>query len=547
MSEKVGYFKKFNRLFLKTKEINLVNLVDRVTDVYGDKTAFILEEPVDYPFLKTDTITYNQVQDYVKRLASSMKALGVARGDRVAVYTSNRIEMGFIHLACMRIAAIPVPLNFMFKAGEVSYIVEDSGAKVLITDNKAFNSNLGSTDKVPKIDQWLFLETPDQIPEGAKSLIELMANADLEDSSVEPHEPQDVAEILYTSGTTGFPKGAMLTSRGVIHGLGNALKLSGLLPNIKTASTVASLPLAHIMGMRVFFNMLVAGIPWHFFKRFDPVKMLEAIQDRRPTTFVGVPTMYSQMYKAGAENYDLKSIKLWVSAADALPVPIREAFTAMSKKGRMWPLFVEVYGQVETNGITCIKVAFPWMKYSHGAVGIPITGIKVRIVDEDGNEVKRGDSGELEIKGPTTLKGYWNKPEIDKEIFHDGWFRTGDLVRKGRYKLFYFVDRKSERIKCGGYSIFSKEVEQEMIGNRKIDEVGVVGKPDEMKGEVPVAILTLKEGEHATEDELLDWARENIAHYKCPREIKIIASMPHGMTMKMKKKQLLEEIEAKSS
>jgi acyl-CoA synthetase (AMP-forming)/AMP-acid ligase II len=382
------------------------------------------------------------------------------------------------------------------------------------------------------------------IPEGFVPISQLMSESDdfLEPAKV-PKE--DIIAILYTSGTTGFPKGALLTNEGFSRTVKKEAMLSAILPNslINKQIGIFTLPVAHIMGYIMVISFLSMAVPWVFIRRFDPPKVLETIEKYKGTIFVGVPTMYVMLSLAEPEKYDLSSMRVWGAAGDAMPIEYIKKF----KKFGGWrifgihlpPLYFEGYGQVETIGITCLKTGWFWWIPKQGSIGKVVRALKYKIVDEDGKEVKRGDAGELLVKGPRVCKGYWKSPEANKETFlPGGWFRTGDLVKQDIRGRLYFVDREKDMIKCGGYSIFSKEVEEEMKKNPKIEEVGVIGIKDELKGQKPVAIVKLKPNEKATPDEILEWAKENIAAYKAPREIEIVDDIPLGMTLKVDKKEL---------
>jgi long-chain acyl-CoA synthetase len=292
------------------------------------------------------------------------------------------------------------------------------------------------------------------------------------------------------------------------------------------------------MGMWICVIQFAMGLPWYFLNRFDPEKCLRLMEKERATAFLGVPAMYAMLLNAGVDKYNLEGMRLWGSAADKMPREHIRKIQGMGSKGLLFPFFVELYGQVETSGLGTFRLLLPWMNPAIGGMGLPLPWIKMRVVDENGNPVRRGKVGEVEMKGGNVLQGYWGRRDATKQAFNKGWFRTGDLARQGRLGLFYFVDRKSDRIKCGGYSVFSAEVEEEMQAHPRIEEVAVIGVPDEVKGEIPIAVVTLRQGEQASPQEILEWARQNIAHYKCPRRIEIIDEMPYGATQKMLKKEL---------
>jgi acyl-CoA synthetase (AMP-forming)/AMP-acid ligase II len=293
------------------------------------------------------------------------------------------------------------------------------------------------------------------------------------------------------------------------------------------------------MGFCVALICFMLGTPGYFMKYFHPVRTLELIQEKKATVFVGVPAMYSMLLHSNIENYDLTSVKLWASGADAMPVEQIQKF--MSYGG----MFFEGYGQVETSPITALKLSTKFKSFEHGCVGIPVWPVRTRVWDENCQDVPRGEAGELVVRGPNITKGYWDDSERNEEAFAGGWFHTGDMARKGSYGLLYFVDRKKDVVKAGGYSVFSKEVEEEIRGNPKVDEVAVVGIPHPTKVEVVAAVVTPIAGADLTSDELMAWCREHIAEYKAPRYVEVRSEMPYGMTLKVLKRVLRDEIAAK--
>ena len=281
------------------------------------------------------------------------------------------------------------------------------------------------------------------------------------------------------------------------------------------------------------------GTCGYFMRYFHPVRTLENIERLRANVFVGVPAMYSMMLASGAEKYDLSSMKLWASGADAMPVEHIKKF--MSFGG----FFFEAYGQVETSPITSIKLNTPWLSFEHGCVGIPVVPVRTRIWDENRKPVSKGEAGELVLRGPNITKGYWNDSEKNEEAFLGGWFHTGDMARRGKWGLLYFVDRKKDVVKAGGYSVFSKEVEEEIRSHPSVEEVAIVGLPHPTKVEVVAAVVTPRKGKSLSSEELITWCREHIAEYKAPRYIEVRDEMPYGMTLKVLKRILRDELAQK--
>jgi len=519
------------------RKLTVANLIDRSARKYGDKLFAVAEEPVKSSYLPDghDGIHFscNDTFEITNLFAAAMRdKLGVRAGDRIAVVLTNVPEIGTIFTATARLGAVTVPFNFMLKAEELTRMVNDCGAKVMFTEPELFRQNIRDKANIPGIEHWIMVGPRDEVPEGFLSLDDLAEGHT--DKFVEPVDldPNATTAIFYTSGTTGFPKGAMLTSRNLLSSVTKSVRMLRL---GRKDFGIGVLPLAHIFG---FNTMIVGGIysgaSGQLMRFFDPEKVLAAIEKNRATLFLGVPAMYNFLLQFHPERYDLSSIRYWLSGADAMPVEHIKRFESFG--GR----FIEGYGLVETAPI--VSVNLPIIRRP-GSIGMPVPGVKVRIMGEDGKLLKRGEVGEIVVKGPNVMKGYYNDPERTEEAFRYGWFHTGDIGYRDRIGFIYFSDREKDVIKTGGYSVFSREVEEEILENPKVLEVALIGEPHPTKGEVPVAFLQLKDGCEATEEELIAWCRERIAAYKAPRKIIILEEMPLTMTLKVMKKDLRKRLE----
>jgi long-chain acyl-CoA synthetase len=533
------------RIFLDNS-ITMANFFERIGRFYGNRST-LLDTPLEYITVSGKELSHEDGVRFSCRVSQVLaERLGLRKGDVVGVCTSNNVDLFLILMAVFRIGAIAVPLNYMLRQRELKYILEDCGARTLILDPEVYRQNIRDTSLLPSIQNWVMAGPYREVPpgEGFLSLDTLMA--EVPDSFV-PVEigPEEPVAIFYTSGTTGFPKGAIMCSRGLL----GPQKLAALcMPVGSKDFGVFALPLAHIMGFCTVLMGLCAGVSGYFITHFDPEKVMRALERFRAKAFAGVPAMYALMIHGNMERYDLGSVKLWGSAADAMPeeyVKVLRTVGASVRMGpfRLPPVIAEVYGMVELSGACTLKLSFPGIRYPAGCVGFPVFPTKVSIVDEEGRRVSRGEAGELAVKGPGVTSGYWNKDAETAACFTpEGWFRTGDMARRGRWGLIYFVDRKKDVIKSGGYSIFSREVEEELLTHEKIAEAAVIGVPHPTKKEMPVGIVCLKPGVEATDEELLEWCKKHIAYYKAPRDIKIIpaSEMPYGMTLKVLKRRLRE-------
>ncbi|MBV8951632.1 MAG: AMP-binding protein, partial [Actinobacteria bacterium] len=355
-------------------------------------------------------------------------------------------------------------------------------------------------------------------------------------------DPGDVAALFYTSGTTGKPKGAQLTHKALVaQAARGALYPSGL----RRDESVTGMPVAHIAGFSMLVLQASLGVPVYLLRKFRPDTALDAIERRRATMFVGVPAMYRMMLEAGAEQRDLSSVRIWASGADAMPFDLAQRFQRLGATVT-FPLvhksvgaaaFFDGYGMVELGGGVAVKLSPPGIPlHLGGLVGFPMPGVKMKVVDDTGNDLPRGEVGELAVKGPGVMRGYHGKSDATREAFTpEGWLRTGDLARKRRFGLVEFAGRKKDVIKHGGYSVFAVEVETTLQQHDAVLEAAVVGMVDERKGEVPVAAVILRDRRIVTPDELIAWARERMADYKVPQRVLVVDDLPRTGTDKVQK------------
>ncbi|MEJ7585354.1 MAG: fatty acid--CoA ligase family protein, partial [Acidimicrobiales bacterium] len=362
----------------------------------------------------------------------------------------------------------------------------------------------------------------------------------------QPAGPDDLAALFYTSGTTGLPKGAELTHRSLIGGLVAAAALpSGL----RHDEAVMSLPMAHIMGFVAALGLACAGIPVWFLADFHPVRVLDAIESRRASLFVGVPAMYRMLLDAGAEDRNLRSVRIWMSGADTMPVDLAARFKkmgAMAELPVVGPVgeaaFAEGYGMVETGGGVAAKFSPPMIPAGLGsALGMPLPGYRFKVVDEDGAAVRRGSVGELLVRGPGVLQGYHGDTTATAATFtEDGWLRTGDLARLGPFGSVVFAGRMKDVVKHGGYSVYSLEVEQVIAQHPDVVEVAVVGLPDARKGEIPAAVVVLEPGAAFDPDGLQAWTAERLSEYKVPIRWVVTDVLPRTGTRKVQRAELAD-------
>lgn len=525
-------------------KFTFANFLDRVTAVYGDRTAYVLDEPIDYPGFSGDILSYRETLRLVNRLSGALRALGVKKGDRVGLATLNRIEMAFCNFAVARLGALPVPMNFMLKANEIEHIVQRAGIELLVVDEFMWSKTIVETGNVPSVKHWAIVGA-NEAPDGIASLAELMRDAPDHIDPVEPASDDEVALLFFTSGTTGFPKGAMLSHGATMIGMRTHVRLAALGPRLGDRGSLLVMPVAHAAGYAQLLLNLGLGIPTFLLSRFDPAAIFERLDRLRPSVFSGSPAMYRMLLGAGATRHDWSSIKWFGGGADAFDDElVRSVRNLGARTGRFGartrPWFIRGYGMAEANSHVA---ATPPFEAGDNCCGWVLPPVKHRLVDEDGRDVQRGQPGELLLKGPNLLKGYWNDPEATSAAFtSDGWFRTGDVLRKGKWGMLFFVGRSATIIKSGGYKISAAEVDHQLMAHPDVEHAATVGIPHSVKGERPFAAVKLRAGATATAEEILAWARERIAPYKCPRAIIVMDDMPFTFSLKPKHREVRERL-----
>jgi acyl-CoA synthetase (AMP-forming)/AMP-acid ligase II len=536
---------KWRILVREADRLSMATLPDRLAELYGDRPALFLDQPLDYPFFHGDCVTFRDFARFVARIAHGLDHLGVRRGERVALMTGNRIEAAFAEFAAQKLGAVPVPLNIMLRLDEIRHLVEDCGIRTFITDRSVFENVIRERSALPTVEHWI-LVTSQTVPAGVTRMSDLIADrSDIFPSSALASD--DLAIIFYTAGTTGFPKGAMLSDRALMFAVRSYGKLIAALPGRRDTLSLLVMPLAHTSGHQALLLQLAMGTPMLLMGRFDPQRVLQAIQEYKVTMFSGIPAMYRMLLDAGARDYDLRSIEIWGGGGDAFPDELIHTFRRLAAKpGKLkWlgraklPRFARGYGLAETAGALATAMGPP---VGDGAAGKIMRGVQYKIVGADGREVSHGEVGELVVKTPGIMQGYWNNPDETAKVLTDGWFRTGDLVRQGRRRMLYMQAREKDMIKVGGYSVFPAEVERKLGEHPAVAQVAVVGVPHGVKGEMPVAAVVRTSGSDVTEEALLAWGKEHMAPYKAPRRVVFVDAIAQNFAMKAKRREVREQV-----
>ncbi|MBQ0986808.1 long-chain fatty acid--CoA ligase [Streptomyces sp. F63] len=461
---------------------------------------------------------YAELDERSARAAALLRAEGVRPGDRVALMLPNVPEFVVLYYGALRAGAIVVPLNPLLKTRETEFHLRDSGAVLLCEWHQA----------------------PGEGAQGA-------AAAGVRHLAVEPvdfagrlagHEPApgvaeaddaDVAVLLYTSGTTGRPKGAALTHGSLRHN--TEVNKDSVQRMTEDDVVVGCLPLFHIFGQVCTMNVAVlSGALLTLIPRFDPQAVLDAIARDRATVFEGVPTMYAALLQHPSDA-DVSTLRMCISGGASLPVEVLHGF-----ERRFGCPVLEGFGMSETSPVVTFN--HPDRPRKAGSIGTPIQDVEVRLLDEKGRDVAPGEVGEMAVRGPNVMKGYWNLPEETAAAIPDGWLRTGDLARQDEDGYFYVVDRKKDMIIRGGYNVYPREIEEVLHEHPAVALAAVVPVAHARLGEEIGAAVVLRPGASATPDELREFVRDRVAAYKYPREVWITDALPTGPSGKILKREI---------
>jgi long-chain acyl-CoA synthetase len=490
---------------------SLSSILDRAVSEHRDRAAIKMDDLV---------LSYADLHEAAGRVASLLTSLGVEPGDRVGLMLPNVPAFPIAFYGTLAAGGVVVPMNPLLKSREVAYYLGDSGAKVLIVFGLfAGEGTKGAADVGAEVVQ---VDDAD--------LSAVLAEYEPRETWAEP-EDDDNAVILYTSGTTGKPKGAQLTHSNL--SLNAGITATTLLKGSTGDVVMGCLPLFHVFGLTAGLNgALVTGSTLTLLPRFDPAKALEIIERDRVTIFEGVPTMYSAMLHCEADPApDTSSLRVCVSGGAAMPVEVLKNF-----EKKFDCIILEGYGLSETSPVASFN--HPDKVRKPGSVGTPIEGVEMRLVDAAGDDVADGEVGEIAIRGHNVMKGYWGKPEETATAIPDGWFRTGDMGRMDEDGYFYIVDRKKEMIIRGGFNVYPREIEEVLHEHPAVAEAAVVGIPHDSLGEEVGAAVALKPGTEATEDELRAFVKERVAAYKYPRRVWLVAELPKGPTGKILRREV---------
>ncbi len=490
---------------------NLAHLLTDSAERHPERPALKLDDTV---------LTYAMLNEAASRVAGLLRERGVQPGDRVGIMLPNVPYFGVVYYGVMRAGGAVVPMNVLLKSREVQFYLSDPGAKVLFAWHEfaqpAEDGARAAGAEAIIVEPGKFEQLLEQAPAAPEDL---------------PREPSDTAVILYTSGTTGTPKGAELTHSNMLencrHGGTELVRVS------EQDVILGALPLFHSFGQTCCMNNAVrAGACLTMIPRFDPAKALEIIERDKVTLFEGVPTMYHAMLNhPDRERYDVSGLRTCVSGGSAMPVEVMRGF-----EEAFGCVVLEGYGLSETSPVA----SFNHLDREHkpGSIGTPIAGVEMKVVDEEDNELAPGEVGEIVIRGHNVMKGYWNRPDATTEVMRGGWLHTGDMARVDEDGYFFIVDRKKDMIIRGGYNVYPREIEEVLYEHPAVLEAAVIGVPDAAMGEEVGAAVVLRPDAEAGADEIRSFVKERVAAYKYPRHIWFVDVLPKGPTGKILKREI---------
>lgn len=504
-------------------------------------------------------MTFREILTEAKKLANYLQKLGLKKGDRVASMLPNTPQAVVTYYGTLMAGGIVVQVNPLYTERELAYQMKDSGAKFIV----CLDILLPRVSKVKEetdLEHIIVTRIADYLP-FPKNLIypfiqkreynivvkveetddthvwkNVIANSPAEYEDVEIDPEEDLALLQYTGGTTGLPKGVMLTHYNLVANVQMAKAWISKAERDKEV-VLGVLPFFHVYGMTTVMNLsIMDGAKMILLPRFDAGQVLKTIQKHKPTLFPGAPTIYIGLLNhPDFEKYDLSSIKACISGSASLPLEVQEQFEKRTN-GKI----VEGYGLTESSPVTHANPI--WGRRVNGSIGIPWPDTDAKIVKNGTlEEVPVGEIGEIAVKGPQVMKGYWNNPEATEEVLKDGWLLTGDMGKMDEDGYFYVVDRKKDVIIAGGFNIYPREIEEVLFEHPDIVEAAVIGVPDDYRGETVKAVIVPKPGAKLDEKQLDEYCRKHLAAFKVPRIYEFREELPKSVIGKVLKRQLVEE------
>jgi long-chain acyl-CoA synthetase len=528
--------------------IPLYEILKKTARKHPQKTAITYFE---------NEITYSELDSLSDKFAATLAAFGISKGDRVALFLPNIPQFVIAYYGILKTGAALTAISPLHKEREVEYQLKDSETETILALDSLYPivQNVWAKTKLKRA---IITNQAEYASKTAPSKTENMRDANVYDfrqlieqnkaktsPTVDINPVKDIAALQYTGGTTGTAKGAMLTHMNLVS---NTLMFATWIRGTHSQETfLTALPLFHIYGMTTSMNVPISlAAKMILLPRFDPNAALQTIQKHRVTVFCGVPTMYAILLtNPDLNKYDLTSIRVCISGASPLPPHVQKKFMEITGG-----LLAEGYGLTEASPVThCSPVDKTMKTVRVGSIGLPLPDTDAKICDaETGTQkLKPGETGELVVRGPQVMKGYWREPEETAIVLRNGWLYTGDIGRMDEEGYFYITDRKKDLIKYKDYSVYPREIEDVLYEHAAVKLCAVVGKPDSLAGEIPKAFVVLKEGAQATSEEIMGFVKDKIAPYKIVREVEFRKELPLSSVGKVLRRVLREEEKEKTA
>ncbi|MBM7096519.1 long-chain-fatty-acid--CoA ligase [Bacillus sp. H-16] len=536
----------------------------RTLQSYLKESAQTFPEKTALDFMGTE-MTYAQVYDAALKLANQLRGMGVKQGDRVAIMLANTPQSVISYYGALFAGAIVVQTNPLYVEREIEHQMNDSGSKVMICLDLVYPKVANVKDKT-SLEHIIVTGIKDYLPfpknliypfiqkkrTGIKvdlqyndhlhSFEKVIKNGEAKEIELTVDAKEDLALLQYTGGTTGPAKGVMLTHYNLVV---NTLQCKHWMYKMKPGEEVviAALPFFHVYGMTTVMNLAIRmGFKMVIMPKFEPKDILKAIEKHKATIYPGAPTMYIGLLNhPDIEKHDLSSIKACMSGSAPLPIEVQNNFEKVTKGS-----LVEGYGLTETSPVAVANLI--WGNRKTGSIGIPWPDTDVAVLSaETGELAEANEIGEIIIRGPQVMRGYWNNPEATQATFKDDWFLSGDMGYMDEEGYFYIVDRKKDMIIAGGFNIYPREIEEVLYEHPAIQEACAIGVPDPYRGETVKVFIVLKSGKSLTEEELEEYCRKHLAAYKVPRLVEFRDELPKTMIGKILRRVLVEEERAKQA
>lgn len=491
---------------------------------FPNRTAIVFEEK---------RFTYQQLNDRVNRLAQALVKLGLKKGEKVAVLLFNANQFVEIYFATAKTGGVFTPINFRFAPEEVRYILDHSDARFFLYGEEF--SDLVETIR-PKLTKVEFFISFGSRQVGADFDYETLLKESRKEQPAVHLSEKDMCQLMYTSGTTGRPKGALLTHGNVLWNLMNTLIAR---EDQEGEISLVIGPLYHTAALNNHLTLRIALAGTSILvKSFEPKWVMETIQKEKVNVISGAPAMYHFLLALpDLEKYDTRSITKCTTGSSTLPDETKQRLLKLFPNARG---VYDVYGCTEAcPNITILKAKDSLRKAE--CVGPPLPFLEVRIVDDKDRDLPRGEVGELICQGPNVMKGYYKDPKATRETLRRGWLHTGDLARMDEEGFIYIVDRKKDMIVSGGENIYPREIEEVLYHHPKIQEASVIGVPDKVWGESVKAMVVLKKGETMKEEEVIEYCKNHLASYKKPRSVEFAEDLPRNPSGKVLKTVLREK------